>query len=214
MMKKLKTLGSLAVALFASALALILGTLSKVLFGPQVMRAMTHDVAFAYRMGAGYPGDVNRVHPASILPGLVYTTSPPRLCGDPALIQSGNTYRGIAAGDQSDATAVVIPGVLVRSYPTQQSSGGMNASFGTAAGPATGVADFLRAGFIMVQIPAGQAVVKGGAVWAWCTASTGAHLQGGFEGALTASNTVPISNAKFTGPADATGIAEIEVWAA
>jgi hypothetical protein len=31
-------------------------------------RARTLDAAITYRMGAGYPGDVNRAHPASIIP--------------------------------------------------------------------------------------------------------------------------------------------------
>ena len=34
-------------------------------------RQKTRDVAFTFRMGAGFAGDVNRTHPASIEPVMI-----------------------------------------------------------------------------------------------------------------------------------------------
>lgn len=184
------------------------------LFGPPIVRARTCDVAFTYRMGAGFPGDVNRTHPFSVLPGLTNTTTPPRAYGDPVFVNTAdNTYRGAVSGD-NNATAAAIAGVLVRPYPTQQQSGGMSASLGAAVPPTSGVLDVLRDGYIMVKLPAGRTVTKNGTPFLWCAASASGNIQGQLMEAASAGNTLPVSNARFTGPADANGNAELEVWAA
>ncbi len=178
------------------------------------VRARTCDVAFTFRMGAGFPGDVNRTHPASILPGLMDVSDPVRLYGDPVLIDTTtNSYRGVLVGDSA---VTEIAGVLVRPYPTQQTTGGMSASLGAATPPVTGVVDVLRSGFIMVRCNnfAATPPTKGGAVHVWITASAGVHVQGGFESAADAGDTIAITNARFNGPPDANGICEIEVWSA
>lgn len=185
---------------------------SAAIMGSAITRARTHDVAFTYRMGAGFPGDVNRTHPASILPGLMNVTNPVRLYGDPVLVDAAtNSYRAVLVGD----TAVTkIAGILVRPYPTQQTTGGMASSFGAAVPPVTGVIDVLDEGFMIARCNNFATVqpAKGGAVHIWYTASTGAHVQGGFESAATASNTIAITNAKWNGPADANGVTEIQVF--
>ena len=215
MLKKLQVLGASLLALAIGFAEKFVTTMDKVLFGPDTIRARTCDVAYGYRMPAGFPGDINRMHPASVVPGMPNVTTPPRLIGDPVKVDTAtNSYRGFAAGDQHDSNLTSLHGVTVRSYPTQQSTGGMASAFGTAVPQAGVPLDFLVSGFIMVKIPAGQTVTKNGAVFVWCSASTGAHVLGGFEGALDAGDTVAISNARFTGPADADGIVEIEVWPA
>ena len=60
------------------------------LFGPVLMRSSTRDVAFTYRMGAGFPGDINRTQPFSAVPSLINTTTPPRAYGDPVLVKITN----------------------------------------------------------------------------------------------------------------------------
>lgn len=177
-------------------------------------RARTLDVAFTYRMGAGFPGDVNRAHPASIIPGLHDAANPIRLYGDPCLVGAGNAYRGFLAGD----TAITkLKGVLVRPASISQTTGGMSASFGTAVPPQGAVAiDVIEDGFVMVKcnnVGAG-APAKGGAVFVWCAASAGNDVQGGFRGAASAGNTAAIANAEWNGPADSNGIAELRVWKA
>lgn len=195
----------LAASLRAACLALILP--------PPLVRSRTCDVAFMHRMGAGFPGDVNRTNPFSVLPALINTTTPPRLYGDPVLANAAdNSVRGFVVGDTT--TPTVIYGVAVRPYPTQQAAGGMSAAIGAAAPPVSGVIDVLRSGFIMTKIPAGQTVAKGGAVYVWFAATSGSNIQGSFVGAATGGSTALISNAKFVGPADANGNVEIEVWPA
>jgi hypothetical protein len=177
------------------------------------IRALTHDVAFGFRMGAGFAGDVNRTHPFSVLPALQHATQAVANYGaavqlDPAT----NTVKGFVAGD----TAVTkIAGVAVRPYPIQQASGGMSASIGAASPPGAGnVIDYLRSGFIMVKINPAQAVRRGDPVFVWCAATAGADIQGMFRGAVSAGNTAAIANAIFMGPADANGNCEIEVFPA
>lgn len=178
-------------------------------------RAQTNDVAFTYRMGAGFPGDVNRTHPASILPGLQDVTDPIPFYGFPVLIDAtDNTYRAIETADQA---ITVIDGVLVRPYPTQQTTGGMAATIGAAVPPTSGVIDILDDGFIMVSLSnfAAASPVKGGAVYIWTAASTGNHVMGGFEASSGGGDsTAAITNARFNGPPDSNGVCELQVWPA
>lgn len=178
------------------------------------VRARTHDVAFTYRMGAGFPGDVNRMHPASILPGLMDVDDPCTAYGYPVLVDTAtNAYRGMTAADDA---VTVIAGVLVRPFPTQQTTGGMTASLGAATPPTSGVIDVLNDGFIMTKLSdfAANPPTKGGAVFVWTAASAGNHVVGGFEAVATGGSTAAIANARFNGPPDSAGVCEIQVWAA
>lgn len=177
--------------------------------------AATRDVSYTYRMGAGFPGDVNRTHPASILPVINDPTTPIRLYGDPGIYNaSANTIRGFTTGD----TALTrIDGIIVRPFPIQQTSGGPNASFGVGAAPGgNSVIDVVRQGFVIVNCYnfAVSPPAKGGTVYVWVAASSGQHVQGGLEAAVSAGNTATISNARWNGPADSSGYAELEIWAA
>lgn len=174
-------------------------------------RMKTRDVAFQFRMGAGFPGDVNRTHPASIEPCLIDASAPPTAYGQPVLVDATTQgVRPFAAGDQSDTVAAGY-GVTVRPYPFQQSSASNfgEAAIGAATPPVTGVMDVLRAGYIMGKVPAGQTAVKGAAVYVWAAASTGSHVIGGLETAYSAGNTTQLLNATFNGTPDADGNVEI-----
>jgi hypothetical protein len=165
------------------------------------------DVAFPFRMGAGFAGDVNRTHPASIEACLIDAAAPPLGYGYAVLPGASNGVRQLAAGDQG---TTYIYGVTVRPYPVQQSNGGMSAPFGNAIPPISGVIDILKTGYIMVPIVG--AVVKGGAVYVWAAASGGGHTQGGFEAGATGGSTIALPNTyTFNGPADANGIGELVV---
>jgi hypothetical protein len=207
MKQTLSLISCVAVAILASLGALFRG----MLFGPPTFRARTCDVAFGYRMGVGFPGDINRMHPASVVAGLIDSANPFRAFGEAALFGAANNYRTVIATDQS-ATAVRIAGIIVRSYPTQQTTGGMNASFGNAVPPASGVADFLDEGFAIVKMKAGVVVKKGDPVFIWATATETVNIQGEYQATATASKTVPVANAYFNGPADAQGNVEIRVF--
>ncbi len=175
----------------------------------------TRDVAFAFRMGSGFAGDVNRTHPASIEPTLVDASAPPQAYGV-ALILDATTQgvRPFAAGDQSDGTAARIYGTLVRPFPLQAPAGSSNAQqgLGAALPPQSGVVDVLREGYMMVQLNVGAtAPVKDAAVYVWAAATSGAHIQGNYETASSAGNTTKVRNARWQGGMDANSVAEIVV---
>jgi hypothetical protein len=175
------------------------------------VRAQTQDsAAYQFRMGAGFPGDVNRTHPASILPGLMNSSvQAPRLYGDPVIIDTAtNSYRGIVAGD---TTTFACDGIAVRPNPIQQVSGGMTSTLGVAAPPALQPLDVLEDGFVMVKCYVGTPTKKG-AAYVYTAASTGSHVQGGLESAAGANLTL-ISNLFFNGPPDASGICEARILA-
>jgi hypothetical protein len=193
-------------SLIQVAIVALLSTLTPV-------RAATRDHSFLFRMGAGFPGDVNRSHPFSVLPGLISNAAPPRFYGHAVLIDGAtNSYRGLGA---TDAAVTRINGVLVRPYPTQQMSGGMSSSIGAAPAPTSGVADFLNEGFILATCNnfAAAPPQKDGAVFVWVAPTAGLHVQGGFEAAATAGSTAAIANARWNGPTDAAGVSEIQVMA-
>ena len=208
-MKIFRTLSLAVASILAMAASAAASVTSKLLTGGSLPRLVTHDVSYGFRMGAGFPGDVNRTHPFSVEPTMLDTVSPPVAYGVPLLYkQSNNSYRGFIATDVT--TPVIIGGVLVRPFPTQQASGGMNIGFG-AGTPAPGVGDVLNSGYIMSKIPAGQVVNKNSPVYVWFAVSSGLNIQGQLTGAA-AGGAALITNARFNGPADADGNVEIRVW--
>lgn len=199
-----KSLISLAVASLLASMA------------PAVVRSRTRDVAFQFRMGAGFPGDINRTHPFSVLPGLMNETDPIRRYGEPAIAvhgADGITYRGFKAGD----TRVVVDGILVRSYPVQQmATTGINSPIGAAAAPTSGVIDVLEDGFMIVKCEdfAANPPSRSALVTVRIAATAGNKIQGGFHAAADAANTLTITNARWNGTADANGYAELRLFAA
>lgn len=172
--------------------------------------ARTCDVSFQYRMGAGFPGDVNRTHPATIEPTLVDINSPPTLYGQAVVVDS--TTQGVRPLASGDSSLTDIYGITVRPFPIQgQSSTNYGASNIGAATPPTGQPmDVLRSGYIMSTLNGTASAVKGGTVYVWIAASSGSHVQGGFEAAATGGSTIQLPlKTSFNGPADANGIVEI-----
>lgn len=176
--------------------------------GVFVGRAKTRDIAITYRMQAGFQGDVNRTHPASIEPCLIDASAPPTAYGQGVLVDpTTQGVRPLVAGDQA---LTAIYGVTVRPYPLQA---GSTTNFGaTVIGPATppvtGPMDILRSGYIMVPVVGSP--VKGGAVYIWTAASSGSHVQGGFEAVSPAGNGMQVVGSYFNGGPDANGICELE----
>jgi hypothetical protein len=187
----------------------IINSLRRAPEGEFVGRCKTRDVAFQFRMGAGFPGDVNRTHPASILPCLADPTNPPLLFGEPVVTVAASN--GVRALLSSDTALTAIYGITVRPYPSQSSA----TAFGTGGpdsyyGFPIGAVDVLRSGFIMGTLGGSVAATKGLPVNVWIAASTGTHVQGTFEASVTAGSTIPVANAFFNGPADANGVVEID----
>jgi hypothetical protein len=178
--------------------------------GRFVGRVRTHDVAFQYRMGAGFPGDVNRTHPASIEPTLIDSNSPPLGYGLAVVVDP--TTQGVRQMAAGDSTLDAIYGITVRPFPTQQSSASNYGAIGigSATPPTSGVMDVLRSGYIMGQLSGATQPVKGGRVYVWVAASSGGHIQGGFEAAATGGSTIQLDEKTyFNGPADASGVVEV-----
>lgn len=175
-------------------------------------RFATRDVAFNYRMPAGFAGDVNRTHPASMEPCLLDPTNPPTFYGQAVVVNpSSQGVRMVGVTDDSALTDIY--GVTIRPYPTQQQTGGMSASFGAGAIPVAQPVDILKSGYIMV--PVLGTPVKGGQVHVWALPSTGNHVAGGFEASATADSTIdlPLNSYTFNGGPDANGICELIVRA-
>ena len=177
-----------------------------------VGRRRVTDVAYTYRMGAGFPGDVSRTHPASIEPVVNNTTNPVLRPGDFCLADTAtNTVRRLLSTDTAITT---VYGAAVRAYPIGPSTAGAYgaADFGTANLPSGQAIDILRSGYILGSLNAGTAT-KGGQVFVWVAATSGVHIQGGLETAASAGNTcaLDVSEYQFNGPADANGVVEISV---
>ena len=178
------------------------------------IRAKVRDVAYGFRMGAGFPGDVNRTHPANIEPCLQSATLPATLYGQAVLTDAANGVRPFGAGD---AAVTLAYGVTVRPFPQQALTAGAfgAAALGAAVPPGSGnEIDVLRAGYIMAQLNPGQASpIKGQAVLVQTavTGVTGGNLltQGNFMTAATVACATLDGRFTYNGPADPNGVVEI-----
>ncbi len=162
--------------------------------------------AFLYRMGAGFAGDVNRTHPATIEPCMMHASTPPTAYGAPVLVDTAtNSVRAWLIGD---GAVVLVYGITVRPYPYQPATATNFGSVGFGAGaPATSAIDVIREGYILV--PVVGTPTKGGVVHIWTSASAAGHTLGGFEAADGGADTNDVANMYFNGPPDAAGICEV-----
>ena len=177
----------------------------------KIISAKTRDVAFQFRMGAGFPGEVSRTHPVDILPSLIDSNAPPTAYGQGVIIDATTSgVRPIATSGDTGVTALY--GVTVRPYPFQQAQtninygGTENSSSGaiaTIAPPVSGEIDVLVRGFIIVYVGnyAANPPVKGNQVYIWYAASSGNHTQGAFEAAATGGSTIAIGSPNGNGAA-------------
>jgi hypothetical protein len=141
-------------------------------------RRKTQDVAFPFRMGTGFPGDVNRTHPFSVVGGLPNVTAPPTFYGQPVLRETDGTWRAFGAGDGAVVNA---DGITVRPYPFQQSSTTDNGriNIGAAALQTGQVIDILISGFIMVGV--NGTVTPNGEAYIYIAATALPLVQGAFQ---------------------------------
>ena len=182
-------------------------------------RMNVRDVAFQFRMGAGFAGDANRAHPFNIEPCLIDSTYPPVNYGV-AVMADRAAPNGVRIVQTGDSGLTAIYGITVRPFPLQQQAttnyGAISLGPGTATPPSSGVIDILKSGYILVQLYGATAATKGGGVWVDTNASGGsgssAHVIGGFQ-AASGSGLVALDASfgriYFNGPADANGIVEL-----
>lgn len=170
-------------------------------------RRRTTDVAFQYRMGAGFSGDVNRTHPFTVEPCAVDPTSPPTAYGQ-AVVLDSVTHKVRRVLDGDDALTYIY-GVTVRPFPIQGAYGGSQA-LGDAVPPTNQPIDVLRSGYIMVKVHGTP--VKGGNVYVWADPDGGGELQGQFTTTTTAGSTIgPLDAAtnSFNGGPDSNSVCEL-----
>lgn len=158
--------------------------------------------AFQYRMPAGIPGAITRSQIATVEPGLYDSSVPFTAYGLPAKIVSGK-WQPVGSGD----AATAVKAFLVRPYPAGSSQDGLGVSTPPTTG---GVGNFLRRGYLNVQLNGATAAAKGGQVYIRVAAAAAGKPIGGIEAASDSTNTIAPSGCFFTGPADANGNAEIE----
>lgn len=184
-------------------------------------RRYTRDVAFQFRMGAGFLGDVNRTHPVTIEPVLLSVTNPtPTTYGQAVVVDTGDPNSGVRALASGDSALTQVYGFLVRPFPIQATptaSFGAPASLDTSSSfatpPTSGPVDIMRSGYMIGKINSGiTAPKKGGTVFIWVAATSSNHVQFFLETAASSGNTVALTGAgsiaTFQGPADSNGLVE------
>jgi hypothetical protein len=158
--------------------------------------------AFTFRMPAGIPGTVTRASQATVEAQLLDTTNFPAAYGVPVAIDAtSHGVRKIGAGD----TAAAVYGFYVRPYPTHSGTDPL----GTSTPSVSGICNVLKRGYINVLLGGTTAAAKNGTVYVRVAAPASGKPLGGVEAAADSTNTIALTNAYFTGPADATGNAEV-----
>lgn len=123
----------------------------------KLTRARTHDVAIQYRMAAGIPGNVTRLHTAQTEPQVLDTVNYPLAYGLPVIIDAtSHGVRGITAGDSR------VDGFYVRPYPI---TGNGTDGLGTSTPPVAGLIDILKSGYMTILLGGSAAAVKQGLVY-------------------------------------------------
>lgn len=155
-------------------------------------------------LNIGYPGNVSRQADAIISNRIVKSSdSAPIAFGDPAVLNSDNTYSKFGAS----GTAAAFAGIAVREVK-QSTVFTSNVAGSYAPGDPC---DVLSRGTIAVVCNVGTPTA-GGDVYIRVTAngSIPTGVVGGFEAAADSTNTIKITNAKWTtGKIDANKVAEV-----
>lgn len=158
--------------------------------GTFVGRFRTRDISFLAQSPTALIGRITRSVPLPrITPDPNDVINPVTYFGLACLNTALNTVRQILA---TDSGVIGISGIVVQPFPFQPSSGtnfGAQALTALVAVPSGMLLDVLRTGFMGVYLNSAQAptATKADKVYVWCAASTGTHVQGGFENAPSGS---------------------------
>lgn len=165
-------------------------------------------VAYAFRMPAGIPGDVNRVASAHIETQVVSSAAgeAPTAYGLPVVLSSTAGQVGNVRVMTSGDTNLQPYGFIVRPYPTQSSQDPLNVS----TPPTSGLVDILKRGYMTVQMQGPTAAAKGMVPFIFLgTTSTTHPVLAAVEAATSTGAALLTSNSYFMGPADSNGMVEI-----
>jgi hypothetical protein len=170
-------------------------------------------MAFQFRMGAGFYGDVSRTHPFWVEPCPIDPTNPPTFYGQACVIDA--TSKKLRRVIASDTALIHVYGFLVRPFPIQDP--GTSAAFGAqvqggfTAPPLNQPMDVLRSGYMTTYVNGSPG--KGDGVNVWVAANSTVHNQGFLEAGSTGGSTILITptgtyTTVFNGPPDANGAGE------
>jgi hypothetical protein len=160
---------------------------------------MAQSNAILFRMPFGIPGDLSRMAGAATVKAEIFGATAFPSYGIPVKLSAGTVIPVAAAND-------AVYGFLVRPFPTQ----GPNASdpLGTSVPPTSGIANVMLRGYIAVKAVAGVPA-EGGAVYVWYAATSGNNTPGSVSATSVPGSNYVVPGCYFTGPADASGNAEI-----
>lgn len=149
--------------------------------------------AIKYRPVTGFAGMKSRDVTGENIEGhVVSATNTPAAYGLAVVLDSVGAI-------EAPAGAAAVTGIIFRSWPIQQQTGGMSAGFG-AVTPTAGVVDnYMTKGYVTVQIPSTQAApVVGGVVYVRVQNGTASQPVGGFE-TVTSADVIalPASQARW-----------------
>jgi hypothetical protein len=165
-------------------------------------------VAYAFRMPAGIPGDVNRIASAHIETQVVSSAAgeAPTAYGLPVVLSSTSGQVGNVRVMTAADTALQPYGFIVRPYPTQSSQDPLNVS----TPPTSGLVDILKRGYMTVQMQGPNAAVKGAVPYIFLGTTNTTHpVLAALEAQTATGAVVMTSNSYFMGPADSNGMVEI-----
>jgi len=183
-------------------------------YGAGYTRDNFDPMAFQFRMGAGFFGDVNRTHPFNVEPGLLDPTNPPLYYGQACVVDA--ISKKIRRVLSTDTALTNIYGFAVRPFPFQD-PGAAGAYGAQALGGFTSVAtnvpiDVLRSGYMINYVNGSPG--KGDPVYIWIAATAAPNYQGFPTTSTTGGSVILITAAgsyktTFNGPPDANGAGEV-----
>jgi hypothetical protein len=129
--------------------------------------------------------------------------APIKRFGDPGIYASDGTVRGLVA---TDTGVTEIAGVSVKGF-VDTPVFGQNGFGGTPPQVANKMFAICKRGEISASVVGNP--VRGAPVFIWIAATAGANVQGGFQAAASAGNTIAITNWVFGSGKDAEGFATV-----
>lgn len=163
--------------------------------------------AYLLRAPAGVPGSLSRPDQSTVEPVTITEygdTGAPAAFGLACQIDATTGLLRVVADPDTAAY-----GFLARPYPALGGNDAGSQGLGQAVPPANGNVSVMVRGYMTVKLGGSTAAVKGGAVYVWSSADSGAHVQGQVEAADPSGDGFVIARSYFMGPADADGNVEI-----
>lgn len=172
--------------------------------------------AYTFQAPIGLPGDVTRTEPASTIePCKNQFATPVTQPGAPVLLDpTTQSVRGLVA---SDSGVTSIYGIVKRDFPFQTDQAAAGTFGAQTFGPGNLIAGkpvgVIKKGYVAVAVCTANGAIPGkdSPVFIWIAASTGQHIQGGFESVASGGNTIQLNQGQtyYNGNVDTNGNAEL-----